>query len=133
MHTHRVTFCTDRCIVDNSGVPPLLQAMGEESKKMYAMSATLRRLCCPKPSSGKLEVSQEVYKQWKLGGDQRKALLKVLINADGNRDRLGFVHCCVHVWDILHKILKVSVTTSVFPEGVVQKTDRTHTEEIPSQ
>eukprot|EP00435_Cladocopium_sp_Y103_P062518 s99_g24.t1 len=51
--------------------------MDEETKKMYAMSATLRRLCCPKPSSGKLEVSQEVYKQWKAGGDQRKALLKV--------------------------------------------------------
>lgn len=83
--------------------PRTKKAMDEETKKMYAMSASLRRLCCPKPSSGKLEVSPEVYKQWKLGGDQRKALLKVLINADGNRDRLGFVQCGMHVCDILPK------------------------------
>ena len=62
------------------------QAVSEESKKMYALSAALRRLCCPKPSSGKLEVSSEIYKQWKQGGTQRKALLDVFTNAGGDKD-----------------------------------------------
>ena len=62
------------------------QAICDETKKMNAMSAALRRLCSPKPSSGKLEVSAEIYKQWKQGGTQRKALLSVFENAGGDKD-----------------------------------------------
>ena len=50
------------------------------------MSAALRRLCTPKPTSGKLEVNQEVYKQWKQGGTQRKSLLDIFIKANGDKD-----------------------------------------------
>lgn len=53
---------------------------------MLAMSAALRRICTPKPSSGKLEVGNDIYKQWKQGGAQRKCLLDVLIKANGDKD-----------------------------------------------
>lgn len=46
----------------------------------------LRRLCTPKPASGKLEVSQEIYRQWKCGGVQRRALLDTLIASGGDKD-----------------------------------------------
>lgn len=58
----------------------------EKDKEKNKYDASLRRLCTPKPSSGKLEVSPEVYKQWKQGGSQRKALLDILIKANGNKD-----------------------------------------------
>ena len=48
----------------------------------------LRRLCTPKPASGKLEVSQEIYRQWKCGGVQRRALLDTLIASGGDKDLL---------------------------------------------
>ena len=52
---------------------------------MQALSAMLRRLCRPKESSGRLEVSPEIHKQWAAGGDQRKALLDILIKTNGNK------------------------------------------------
>ena len=61
------------------------QAQPEE-KKARAMDAALRRVCTPKPSSGKLEVSAEVYRQWKAGGAQRKCLLNLFIKANGDKD-----------------------------------------------
>ena len=62
------------------------QAVDEETKKMYAMSAALRRICAPKSASGRLEVSPEIYRQWKSGGSQRKALLNTLIKCNGDKD-----------------------------------------------
>ena len=59
---------------------------GDDAKRQAALDATLRRVCTPKKGSGKLEVSQEIYKQWKQGGAQRKALLQVLIQAGGDKD-----------------------------------------------
>ena len=56
------------------------------AKKQAAMDASLRRICTPKPSSGKLEVSMEIYRQWKAGGAQRKCLLDTLVKAGGNKD-----------------------------------------------
>ena len=50
------------------------------------MDATLRRLCTPKRSSGKLEVSNEVYEQWKKGGAERKQLLSVLASVGGDKE-----------------------------------------------
>ena len=52
------------------------------------MEAALGRICQPKRSSGKLEVSQEVYRQWKAGGLQRKMLLQTLINCGGDKERV---------------------------------------------
>ena len=57
----------------------------DEIKKMAALDAKLRRLCCPKPLSGKLEVSPEIHKQWAAGGQQRKVLLQVLVRAKGDK------------------------------------------------
>ena len=51
------------------------------------MLAALRRICTPKAASGKLEVSQEIYRQWKAGGQQRKCLLDTLVKAKGDKDR----------------------------------------------
>ena len=62
------------------------QALATETNKLVAMSATLRRVCTPKPASGKLEVSAEIYKQWKAGGQQRQCLLDMLIKAGGDKD-----------------------------------------------
>ena len=56
------------------------------AKKQGAMDAALRRICTPKPGSGRLEVSMEIHRQWKAGGAQRKCLLNMLIKADGNKD-----------------------------------------------
>ena len=58
----------------------------EAKKRQAAMDSSLRRLCTPKPCSGRLEVSPEIYRQWKVGGAQRKALLDVLIKAGGDKD-----------------------------------------------
>ena len=57
----------------------------DEIKKMAALDAKLRRLCCPKPLSGKLEVSPEIHKQGAAGGQQRKVLLQVLVRAKGDK------------------------------------------------
>ena len=57
----------------------------DEIKKMAALDAKLRRLCCPKPLSGKLEVSPEIHKQWAAGGQQRKVLVQGLVRAKGDK------------------------------------------------
>lgn len=61
------------------------QEITAETRRMQALSAMLRRLCQPKESSGRLEVSPEIHKQWAAGGDQRKALLDILIKTNGNK------------------------------------------------
>ena len=61
------------------------QEITAETRRMQALSAMLRRLCRPKESSGRLEVSPEIHKQWAAGGDQRKALLDILIKTNGNK------------------------------------------------
>ena len=52
-----------------------------------ALAATLRRLCAPKKSSGKLEVSAEIHKQWAAGGKSRKALMSILVKCKGDKDQ----------------------------------------------
>ncbi len=64
---------------------PRQQAALDETKKMAALSACLRRVCTPKPMSGKLEVSQEIHRQWANGGSQRKALLNILAQCNGDK------------------------------------------------
>lgn len=54
------------------------KASTAEDKSTASMTSALRRICSPKPASGKLEVSMEIYRQWKAGGSQRKCLLDTL-------------------------------------------------------
>ena len=49
------------------------------------LSATLKRVCCPKAASGRLDVNPEIYKQWLAGGDSRRVLLKLLFRCDGKK------------------------------------------------
>lgn len=63
-----------------------MQEMSDETKRMYKLSATLKRICTPKEASGKLEVSPEVHKQWLQGGEPRKALLRILIKNGGDKE-----------------------------------------------
>ena len=51
-----------------------------------ALNQLLRRICCPKEASGKLEVSEDIYRQYRAGGDQRKMLMQTLVKCDGDKD-----------------------------------------------
>jgi hypothetical protein len=59
---------------------------GDDAKKKAALEAMLRRLCTPKKSSGKLDVSEEIYNEWKKGGAARKELLNILGSVKGDKD-----------------------------------------------
>lgn len=52
-----------------------------------ALDAALRRICNYKPGSGKLEVSQEIHKQWAAGGSSRRALMDLLVKVKGDKDQ----------------------------------------------
>ena len=67
---------------------PLSQELTEEQKRLAKLDQSLRRMCKPK-ASGRLEVSPEVATQWQKGGPARKALLDLLVQCDGDKDR-----CC---------------------------------------
>ena len=71
---------------------------------MNALAATLRRVCTPKASSGKLEVSPEIYKQWKQGGAARKELLNILIKSGGDKVLLRVNIETIHVQNVLKNI-----------------------------
>lgn len=64
----------------------------DAAKKQASADAALRRLCTPKPNSGRLEVSQQIYQQWKAGGTQRKCLLDVFVKAGFDKDPLTKTH-----------------------------------------
>ena len=72
---------------------PLWQGESEPTceKTTNALNGVLRRLCCPKPASGKLDVNPEIYAQWKKGGEERKQLLKVLVDCKGDKAPMGSV------------------------------------------
>ena len=65
------------------------QDVSEESRRMNAMAAGLRRVCTPKPASGKLEVSADIHKQWLQGGKARKALLDIFIKNNADKEGLA--------------------------------------------
>ena len=71
---------------------------GDASKT--ALDSQLRRICCPKPASGKLEVSAEIYRQWKAGGAQRKLLLDQLVKCNGDKEIYAVNHAVIK-----HKLL----------------------------
>ena len=64
--------------------PP--QAAAETVKKMAAMTQALRRICMPKQASGRLEVSPEVHRMFKAGGEQRQVLISQFIQSGCNKD-----------------------------------------------
>ena len=65
------------------------QDVSEETRRMNAMAAGLRRVCTPKPASGKLEVSADIHKQWLQGGKARKALLDIFIKNNADKEGLA--------------------------------------------
>ena len=77
---------------------PVWQVNGDASKT--ALDSQLRRICCPKPASGKLEVSAEIYRQWKAGGAQRKLLLDQLVKCNGDKEIYAVNHAVIK-----HKLL----------------------------
>lgn len=60
---------------------------------MVNLSQVLRRVCTPKPGSGRLEVGVDIYKQWQKGGQPRKELLSLLAKNGGDKDPIGFDSC----------------------------------------
>ena len=62
------------------------QDSSPETKKLKALQEALRRICCPKKGSGKLEVSPEIHKQFMQGGEPRKGLLRLLIKSGGDKE-----------------------------------------------
>ena len=55
--------------------------------------AKLDRMCRKKPVSGKLDVPDDIHKQWLEKGTGKDALLETLIRSDGNKDRALFMQC----------------------------------------
>ncbi|CAL1126490.1 unnamed protein product [Cladocopium goreaui] len=70
---------------EDADAPQQQKKATEEYKKLAALNAKLARICKPKAHSGRLEVSQEIHKQWMAGGEQRKSLLNILIKANGDK------------------------------------------------
>ncbi|CAE7509436.1 unnamed protein product, partial [Symbiodinium necroappetens] len=57
-----------------------------EYKKLYArMEAKIRRMCTPSSVSGRLAASPDLVKDWKDKGYKRVQLVKLMIEADGNK------------------------------------------------
>ena len=63
------------------------QAPVDDGRTNAALAAALRRICNYKPGSGKLEVSQEIHKQWAAGGNSRRALMDLLVKVKGDKDQ----------------------------------------------
>ncbi|CAE7662972.1 unnamed protein product, partial [Symbiodinium necroappetens] len=58
-----------------------------EEKKLYArMEAKIRRMCTPSPTTGKTTASPTLMKEWKDKGYTRTQLVKIMIEADGDKD-----------------------------------------------
>ena len=55
-------------------------------KKLYArMEAKIRRMCTPTPGSGKVSGAPELVADWKQKGYKRTQLVKLMIEADGDK------------------------------------------------
>lgn len=84
------------------------QAVTAEARKMNNLAAVLRRVCTPKASTGKLDVSPEIYRQWKLGGEPRKALMDILIKNGGDKEFTAVqILCSMHTcWSSLFPLYR---------------------------
>ena len=62
---------------------PCEDGLPNDPNLIASLGAKLKRICCPKPASGKLDVSPEIYKQWAAGGETRNVLLQMLYKCNG--------------------------------------------------
>ena len=60
-----------------------------EAKRYNACEAKLRRICEPKQQSGKVEADEDLVSQWRKKGHSRTQLVKLMMEADGSKDRVG--------------------------------------------
>lgn len=75
------------------------QEMTEEQKRMAKLSQALRRICTPKPASGKLEVHPDVYKQWMAGGTQRQTLMDTFVKCGEKKDwKHAYIFLNIHAF-----------------------------------
>ena len=59
-----------------------------EEKKLYArLEAKIRRMCTPSPTTGKTTASPQLLAEWKNKGYTRTQLVKLMIEASGDKDR----------------------------------------------
>ena len=59
-----------------------------EEKKLYArMEAKIRRMCTPSPTTGKTTASPQLLAEWKNKEYTRTQLVKLMIEASGDKDR----------------------------------------------
>ena len=57
-----------------------------EYRKLYArMEAKVRRMCTPSNVSGRTTASPELIKDWREKGYKRVQLVKLMMEADGNK------------------------------------------------
>ena len=71
----------------------VLKELTEEQKKWNALGAKLKRICNPKPASGKLDVPPEIYAQWSRGGAERNQLVKLLASSEGKKAHMRTGSC----------------------------------------
>ena len=60
----------------------------QERKNYAKCEAKLRRICEPKQHSGKVEADGELVAQWRKKGHSRTQLVKLMMEADGHKDRV---------------------------------------------
>ena len=70
---------------------------GEEARKLYnRMEAKLRRFCTPK-ASGKCDADKALLAQWREKGHSRTQLVKLMMEADGDRELQCLMLCSMHI------------------------------------
>ena len=74
----------------------------DQKKKNDAAAADLkkkrrkfREMCLHKPTTGKLEVPENVWEQYQLGGDTREDMFKCFVDADGKKDCWAICENCL--------------------------------------
>ena len=98
-------------------LPPPQADADDDARMMSSLAAALRRICMPKPASGKLEVSQEIHRQFKAGGQQRKCLLDMLVKSKGNKDSVVY---CLNVLALILSLNTPYEDRTMYQHAVVR-------------
>ena len=70
----------------------------EKYRKLYnRMDAKLRRICEPKAKSGKVDADPALVADWKKKGHTRTQLVKLMIEAHGDKDCAYVLDMCLRV------------------------------------
>ena len=78
--------------------PPEVGAAGEtenesdnedDRKRYNKMEAKLRRMCTPSPTTGRVSGNPELVKDWLEKGYKRVQLVKIMLEANGDKARSG--------------------------------------------